>query len=570
MWFSDGADFSTPSPEGLANLKCHAHDVQPGDDTSCATTGPHHECLYQRCFQDVLVMQAGWGHVQTWAGVDKGSGLPASLPVPSLLHESVDARNFPRLEANSESYENSNIKGDEIWYADSIRRMRDLGLLAENDLWSTASERYYTQVLKVLFENYHLDITTSGYELWLAWDWFAASNGVIGGHENEPRPKPGISNDTLRSVQREIMILTPNPMALQSAAYAPGQAVSVELLLQNMTFGGFPSWSHAPVTLKWSATLGGKVITSHTSPLALGSVPQGSTGTMVTAAFTIPPRAPVREEGEYMRLVISATVQLGSVPFSTSWTLGVFPTPVAPGPCDKVLVADAAMLPAAKLRCSNAVGAVPAAGKPFVFVGRSLNGSMAAALNRPGCFALLIEPAGFPACESGGIGHVPAPAVVSAGLPWWMNSGFVGTFIYNSSLWNTENTARELVDLSYLPFEFTQVNAGSAWTMDNATKKSSHIVTHMRAIPADGDYGASVDSSITYVTTIKDYALVFEADLPAPSTARVLVSGLNIMNSSGLPSVGPGRWIFDTYVVQCCCCCCCPLLSLVVAVLSML
>ena len=92
----------------------------------------------------------------------------------------------------------------------------------------------------------------------------------------------------------------------------------------------------------------------------------------------------------------------------------------------------------------------------------------------------------------------------------------------------------------------------------------------MRAIPADGDYGASVDSSITYVTTIKDYALVFEADLPAPSTARVLVSGLNIMNSSGLPSVGPGRWIFDTYVVQCCCCCCCPLLSLVVAVLSML
>ena len=42
----------------------------------------------------------------------------------------------------------------------------------------------------------------------------------------------------------------------------------------------------------------------------------------------------------------------------------------------------------------------------------------------------------------------------------------------------------------------------------------------MRAIPADGDYGASVDSSITYVTTIKDYALVFEADLPAPTCRR--------------------------------------------------
>jgi len=343
------------------------------------------------------------------------------------------------------------------------------------------------------------------------------------------------------------MILIPNPMALQSAAYAPGQAVSFELLLQNMTFGGFPSWSHAPATLKWSATLGGKVITSQSTPLALGSVPQGSTGTMATAAFTIPPRAPVPEGGDYMRLVISATVQLGSVPFSTSWTLGVFPTPVAPGPCDKILVADAAMLPAARLRCSNAVGAVPAAGKPFIFLGRSLNGSMAAQLNRPGCFALLVEPTGFPACESGGIGHVPAPAVVSAGLPWWMNSGFVGTFLYNSSLWRGA-AARELVDLSFLPFEFSQVGAGSAWTLDNATKKASHIVTHVRAIPADGDYGASVDSSITYVTTIKDYALVFEADLPSPSTARVLVSGLNIMNSSGLPGVGPGRWIFDTLI----------------------
>ena len=167
VWFLDSADFSMPSIEALANLKCHAHDVQPGDNTSCAVGS---ECLYQCCFQDVLVLQAGWSHVESWYGVDKGSGLPTSLPVPNLLHEAVDARNFLRLEVNAESYANSNIKGDQLWYAQSIEKMRDLGLLAENSAWSTASERYYSQVLKTFFENYHLDATTSGYELWLTWD----------------------------------------------------------------------------------------------------------------------------------------------------------------------------------------------------------------------------------------------------------------------------------------------------------------------------------------------------------------------------------------------------------------
>ena len=69
VWFSDGADFSMPSAEALANLKCRADNVQPGDNTSC-TAGS--ECLYQRCFQDVLVLQAGWSHVEAWYGVDQG------------------------------------------------------------------------------------------------------------------------------------------------------------------------------------------------------------------------------------------------------------------------------------------------------------------------------------------------------------------------------------------------------------------------------------------------------------------------------------------------------------------
>ena len=38
-------------------------------------------------------------------------------------------------------------------------------------------------------------------------DWIAASNGLIGGHANNPKAKPGISNATLRSVQNELVLL---------------------------------------------------------------------------------------------------------------------------------------------------------------------------------------------------------------------------------------------------------------------------------------------------------------------------------------------------------------------------
>eukprot|EP01052_Picozoa_sp_SAG31_P045562 SAG31_NODE_8371_length_1464_cov_1.275458_1_plen_294_part_10 len=224
----------------------------------------------------------------------------------------MDSRSFPRLEVNAESFAASVVKGRELWYADSIAKMTAIGLLEENDMWSSASEGYKGEILKVAFENFNIDMTgpgiLSGYELWLGFDWFGASNGecsllfivsrmitkvgafapilsvretrccahfalgLIGGHGNQPRSKPGFSNSSLRSVQREIMVLAKTPMALQRAAYAPGQEVNIELLLKNMTLGGFPPWGPNPM-LKWRATLGDKVNTTACKrPFSLGCV----------------------------------------------------------------------------------------------------------------------------------------------------------------------------------------------------------------------------------------------------------------------------------------------------------
>lgn len=86
------------------------------------------------------------------------------MPVPMLLHEAVDARTFPRLEASLQAYEGSTIKA-EVIYSQSINRMQTLGLLNESDRWAEASEMLYSLILKALIENYRFDPAISGYEV---------------------------------------------------------------------------------------------------------------------------------------------------------------------------------------------------------------------------------------------------------------------------------------------------------------------------------------------------------------------------------------------------------------------
>ena len=175
------------------------------------------------CFADVMVSQSGWGHTTTGAAVEHGSGItdPKSMPVPYVMHESYDARTFPRLQSNLESY-SGGLYNASVWLATSIARMEQLGLLEENEQWSVASERVYTMWLKAFIESFRLDNAVSGYEWWLGFDWLGASNGIIAGHENAWRPKAGIDNATLRTVQSEVVLLVRDPITLQSTgAIAP-------------------------------------------------------------------------------------------------------------------------------------------------------------------------------------------------------------------------------------------------------------------------------------------------------------------------------------------------------------
>ena len=186
---------------------------------------------------------------------DIASGVPVGeLPVPMLLHEAFDARTFPRLESNLRAFEGGMLKAG-AWLNSSIDRMRVLGLLAETDDWALASEKRYNLHMKTYLESYRLDPAVSGYEWWLGFDWIAASNGLIGGHANNPTAKPGINNVTLRNVQNEVVLLVKDPAVLQATGRRPGEYVPIEILLANWTFMQTPQWFGKDPQLSWAVSV---------------------------------------------------------------------------------------------------------------------------------------------------------------------------------------------------------------------------------------------------------------------------------------------------------------------------
>ena len=140
------------------------------------------------CFADVLVTQSGWGHTQAGIAVEHGSGQTnwEAMPVPYVMHEAYDARTFPRLLSNLEAFsEPGGLYDAGVWLNTSINKMKDLGLLEENDKWSLASEREYTMWLKSFIESYRLDNAVSGYEWWLGFDWLGAHTATLLGFAYE-------------------------------------------------------------------------------------------------------------------------------------------------------------------------------------------------------------------------------------------------------------------------------------------------------------------------------------------------------------------------------------------------
>ena len=536
------------------------------------------------CFADVLVTQAGWGHAKYppswfnplwqpagppgsrgppffWYSPDDGSHLPADLPVPSIVHEAYDGRTFPRLETNRDSFTGSIVKGGELYCDQSIRRLDELNLLHENHLWAQASEELYTQWAKVYIEGYHLDPSTSGYQWWVGYDWFGLSNGIVGGHENEPRPKPGISNATLRSVQREIMLLTPDPLLIQTSAWEAGQHISLPVLLQNLTFGGFPSWRKG-ARLVWTATTmsDGRIVARGQQPIAADTILQGDIGLLANASFSLP------STDTYDTVTVRVELALDGDTWSNSWDLGVFPRAgLPPGTCTVPVFASRDVLAATRQQCSNAAP-MPASNAlphtPFVVVAGNdgMDEATAAALSVAGGAAVLLNPpatGSFPAYT--GLHSIGTAANVDGfHQPWWSSPGSTCTLAYNSTLVRDGMKLRG----SFVPFPFSElITNATAYVLDNVSASAVNAVqVHLRNVPV-----AATDKTVcnggngcgAQMTTVSNQALVLElpvvqsvaAGAAAPG-ASILISGLFMFNASALPKSPQARWAFASLVAH--------------------
>lgn len=466
---------------------------------------------------------------------------------------------------NRAAYADAIVKGAALYCDLGIQRMTQLNLLHENALWAQASEELYTQWMKVYVEGYHLDPSTSGYEWWLGFDWWGLSNGLIGGHENEPRSKPGICNETLRSVQREIMLLTPSPLLLQTAAWAPGQDVFMPLLLQNLTFGGFPSWAGG-ASLMWTATTlsdGDVVATAHKKVTA-GAVTQGETGWLANISFTMPEAITAYETVRVwaeLRLG-EGVVEDGSV-WATSWDLGVFQAAPHATVCKVPVLASSQMLALARLHCSNAA-LMPSANylprTPFVVIAgqEGLSAVVATALDAVGGAAVLLSPPPGSLPASMGLHPVGLAANVDAfHQPWWSSPGSTCAMVYNSSLVRGSMKLRG----SFVPFPFGElITNATAYVLDNVSALVLRgVQVHVRSVPVDATDKTTCNGGNgcgAQLTTISNQALVMEAPLVRAEAAvsaigrgaMAVVCGLDILNVSMLPKSPSAWWVFAALV----------------------
>ena len=366
----------------------------------------------------------------------------------------------------------------------------------------------------------------------MLWDYVGGSSGIIGGHQNNPRAKPGISNETLRSLQAEVLLLADGPVALQSTGRRPGESVELKILLANWSFGGFPAWTDDP-QLSWrSSVVVGPPLSNGTVVVQRGKVGQGEVGMVSALGVTMP------HVTAASKVVVEVALSIdGATVASNQWQLPVFPKAPPTRVCPVAVLADLSLLPEIRRVCSNAAAVPPSLASqstPFVLVpaaGAGLTAEAAVALQAAGGFGLLLNPTeSWPVCNSSAIGPVSAKPVRYF-MPWWMDTGMTGTLVYNSSLTDSWGIA---LDDGFLDYSWASiVDQAQVYTLDGLNAGTARSV-HVRAIPAFCTTG----NGASFETAVSNDALVWEGQIPGASEAgaggRFLVSGLNLLNGTAL------------------------------------
>ena len=82
-----------------------------------------------------------------------------------------------------------------FWLNAAHDHLQSIGLLEENDLWSTRSEQLYAYNFKQLVEGIRLSPWMSGYEWWCFAEFWMSGDGIV---DYALDPKPGVAAAALR------------------------------------------------------------------------------------------------------------------------------------------------------------------------------------------------------------------------------------------------------------------------------------------------------------------------------------------------------------------------------------
>lgn len=320
-----------------------------------------------------------------------------------------------------------------------------------------------------------------------------------------------------------------DPVVLQATGRRPGEFVPIEILLANWTFMQTPQWFGKDPRLSWAArVVGGNPLSNGSSSVRDTSIAQGEIGVVAVFGVSVPPVATAAT------IVVSVTLDIsGERVAANEWSLAVFPETVA-RECPVPVFATPELLHAAQQVCSNAV-AVPsslaAESSPFVLLRHGgMSEEDVAGISRSGGFGVSLGPGvgSWPVC-----GKSVELATVAFVQPWWIASGTTGTLVYNTSLARMLGfaEAHSILDYGWM----SVVEGGQAYVLDGLAADSASSV-HIRAIPSGGVYATQLE----YETTVSNTALVWEGQISTElggsqgKGGRFLVSGLNLLNSSGL------------------------------------
>lgn len=218
---------------------------------------------------------------------------------PVISHETGNYVTFPRLDLIERLRHNMKP----FWLTGVRDRLRQLGLLGENDLWARRSERLYLLCHKLNVEAIRKNPYMSGYHWWLFQDYWATSNGLV---DATFRPKSIAPREVL-AFNNDVVLLEDG----MELTYRGGRRLATKLLISNGSPGSIRAGR-----LTWRLAAAGRILAQGEAPVEAG---QGELAAGATVAAALPDR------DQPAKLVLEAELAVGKRQFRNAWSAWLYP-----------------------------------------------------------------------------------------------------------------------------------------------------------------------------------------------------------------------------------------------------